>query len=102
MYADKAGAATFKLRTSGARKAEELTETARANLLIELAGCSSSKEEAAVCQHYRVRVTSARKIQSTWRERGTLKSKARTKRDVKEAQGEVESDDSSSESEEDE
>ena len=79
MDRDRATAPQFKLRTGGGtKKGEELTEDARANLLIEMGACRGNRhEEQFVCTHYTVHLESGRKMLRLWRERATARTATR-------------------------
>jgi len=73
---DKVTAAKFQLRLTGQTTNEELTTTARSNLLLELA-TSDEATRHAICQHYRVHPRTAKKLQQKWRQRATVRSATR-------------------------
>lgn len=73
---DKTDAAQFQLRRKDGHG--ELTETARSNLLIELAFAKGDhEEEAGVCRHYGVHRNTGREWLKRWRQRATVSSAPR-------------------------
>ena len=65
----------LQLRVRGQRG--DLTNDARSNLLIELAGATTDKERCSIHSHYGVDRSTARCIRKKWRERGHARLAAR-------------------------
>jgi len=78
MHQNNVRAEQFQLRTTGDKDNQELTTTARSNLLIELGGArGDTKEEQRICRHYTVHRTTAKLIQKKWRERAHVRTATR-------------------------
>ena len=84
LYADRdaPGARQFQLRHNyDDGKRGELTETARRNLLVELAlAAGNHKEENRVCQHYGVHRNTKRDMLKRWRQRASVTTAPRSGR----------------------